>query len=154
MKTSRTIEFFALFIAIIILIVLLVTYVNENQAKYLQEDQPNGVVNNYILSLNKGDYEKAYTYLADFPNKPDFSKFQNLISQQENEIKKSNVIIGEVIQEGQTLSFQIIIRRNYERNSPTNPNLYNNFGQLTMENGDWKILSMPAPYWSEDWNSD
>lgn len=32
--------------------------------KYISEDTPEGVVNNYLLALHKEDYEKAYGYLS------------------------------------------------------------------------------------------
>lgn len=154
MQTSRLANIIVSVFAIIILIFLVMLFINQNQAKYIPEDQPNGIINNYILSLVKSDYKKAYSYLADVPNKPGFTKFQDDISQSKRLINNANVTIGEVIQEGQTATVQLNIRQNYERNLLTNPDLYNKFAQLIMENGSWKITSMPEPYWSEEWNKD
>lgn len=154
MKTSRLANIIVSVVAIIILIFLVTLFINQNQANYISEDQPNGIVNNYILSLVKSDYKKAYSYLADAPNKPGFTKFQDDISQSKSLINNANVTIGEVIQEGQTATVQLNIRQNYERNLLTNPDLYNKSAQLIMEDGSWKITNMPEPYWSEEWNKD
>jgi hypothetical protein len=154
MKTSRLANIIVSVVAIIILIFLVTLFINQNQANYISEDQPNGIVNNYILSLVKSDYKKAYSYLADVPNKPGFTKFQDDISQSKSLINNANVTIGEVIQEGQTATVQLNIRQNYERNLLTNPDLYNKSAQLIMEDGSWKISSMPEPYWSEEWHKD
>jgi predicted PurR-regulated permease PerM len=154
MKSSRLANIIVSVIAIILLTFLVMLFINRNQAEYLPEDQPNNIVNNYILSLVKSDYKKAYSYLANVTDKPGFTKFQNGISHNKSVINNANVTIGEVIQEGQTATVQLNIRQNYERNLLTNPDLYNKYAQLLLENGSWKITSMPEPYWSEEWNKD
>ena len=154
MQSSRLANVIVSIVAIVILTFLVMLFINQNQAEYLPEDQPNRIVNNYILSLVKSDYKKAYAYLADAAEKPNFTVFQSGISQNKRKINNANVTIGEVVQEGQTVTVQINIRQNYEKSLLTDPDLYNEYAQLLLENGNWKITSMPEPFWLEEWNKD
>ena len=154
MQSSRLANIIVSVVAIVLLTFLVMLFINQNQAEYLPEDQPNNIVNNYILSLVKSDYKKAYSYLADVTDKPNFTVFQNGISQNKNEINNANITIGEIIQEGQSATVQINIRQNYEKSLLTDPDLYNEYAQLLLENDVWKITSMPEPFWSEEWNKD
>ena len=154
MQSSRLANIIVSVVAIVLLTFLVMLFINQNQAEYLPEDQPNNIVNNYILSLVKSDYKKAYSYLADVTDKPNFTVFQNGISQNKKEINNANITIGEIIQEGQSATVQINIRQNYEKSLLTDPDLYNEYAQLLLENDVWKITSMPEPFWSEEWNKD
>lgn len=152
-SSSRVANIIVSVLAIGILIFLVMLFIKQNQAEYLPDDQPNNIVNNYILSLVKSDYKKAYAYLAESTEKPNFTVFQNGISENKKEINNANVTIGEVIQEGQTVTVQLNIRQNYEKSLLVDPDLYNKYAQLIWENDSWKITSMPEPYWSEEWKS-
>lgn len=48
---------------------------------YQGEDTPGGIAHNYLLALQKGDYERAYSYLSEtLPGYPEnFSKFTQSI---------------------------------------------------------------------------
>ncbi len=152
-SSSRVANIIVSVLAVVILIFLVMMFINQNQAEYLPEDQPNNIVNNYILSLVKSDYKKAYAYLAEETEKPNFTVFQNGISENKKEINNANVTIGEIVQDGQSVTVQLNIRQNYEKSLLVDPDLYTEFAQLILENGSWKITSMPEPFWSEEWNS-
>ena len=63
----------AILIAIGVLVVLAVVlfYTQGGINDYGLEDTPQGVLRNYILALEKGDYQRAYSYLHDAQGKPD-----------------------------------------------------------------------------------
>lgn len=154
MKTSRIPKIIVSIIAIAILTLFVIMYIDQNKAEYLSDDTPNHVIHNYILSTNQKDYDRAFTYLSSDFTEPTFEEFQQTLSQQEDLIKNSNITIGEVSIEGDMATVQLNIRLSYQRNLLTNPDLYKKSSQLIWDNGSWKITSMPEPFWSEEWGSE
>lgn len=124
--------------------------VRQQKQAYGAEDTPQGVLRNYILALEKGDYERAYGYLYPAEGKPDPRSFRQAFLTQ---LDLSNVAvqIGEAYPaDDQTLVSLVLIR------SGGGP-----FAEVYRENahavmvkdaqGKWKIVNLPYPYWSWDW---
>jgi hypothetical protein len=150
MKNDRFLNGILAGIGILILIALLLFFVRQNQAEYIADDTPRGVVHNYTLSVIQKDYEKAYSYLVESNNKPSLPAFQQGLSQQANEISQLNVTLGETFIDKQNATVQLSLRQYYE--GPfNNLSRYSETAQLVLENGDWKIVSMPYPLWSWNW---
>jgi hypothetical protein len=151
MKNDRFLNGLIAGIGVLILIALILFFIRQQQAEYRPGNEPNDVTHNYILGIMKRDYEKAYAYLAEGNEKPGFSQFQQELSRQNNEINHANVTIGEVFVDGENASVQLNIRQSYERPLLTNASRYAEFAQLVLENGEWKLTSMPYPLWSWNW---
>ena len=150
MKNDRFLNGMIAGIGMLILIALVLFFVRQNQADYLPDDTPNGVVNNYILSIIEKDYDRAYSYLVDNTQKPQQIFFQQELSRMANDINQISITVGEVFIEGQTATVQLSLRHPYERPF-NNIGRYNEVAQLQKENGAWKIISMPYPLWSWNW---
>ena len=153
MKNDRFLNGMIAGIGILVLIALLLFFVRQNQAEYLPEDTPNGVVNNYILGIINRDYDRAYSYLSENSQKPDLMEFQQELIRMANEINQLSITIGDVYMEGDSATVQLSFRQPYERPF-NNLGRYNEMAQLQKENGDWKIISMPYPLWSWNWYSE
>lgn len=151
MKNDRFLNGLIAGIGVLILVALALFFVRQQQAEYRSGNEPNDVVHNYILSIMRGEYEQAYQYLAEGIEKPSLSQFQQELSRQANEVNRANVTIGEIIITGDTASVQLNIRQSYDRPLLANPSRYAEFAQLKVENGDWKLTSMPYPLWSWNW---
>jgi len=50
-------------IVVLVVVALLLTLTRPGES-YRADDTPEGVVHNYLLALQKGDYERAYSYLS------------------------------------------------------------------------------------------
>ncbi len=150
MKKDRFLNGLIAGIGVLIIFALVLFFVRQQQAEYLPDDTPNGVVHNYLLGVLERDYDRAYTYLTDGPEKPSLSLFQQELSRTSNEISRVNISIGEVFIDGEIATVQLSMRQSYE--GPFN-NLgrYTESAQLKMDNGKWKIVSMPFPFWSWNW---
>lgn len=150
MKNDRFLNGLLVGIGVLIIIALVLFFVRQQSAEYLPDDTPNGVVHNFILSVLERDYERAYSYLPNDPEKPSYSLFQQELSRTSNETNQVNITIGEVFMDGEIANVQLSIRQSYE--GPFN-NLgrYTESAQLKKENGEWKIVSMPYPFWSWNW---
>ncbi len=153
MKKDRFLNGLIVGIGVLILIAMLLFFVRQQKAEYRLGDTPNDIVHNYILGILQHDYERAYTYLTDATGKPDFSLFQQELNRTSNELNQMNVTIGEIFINGENATVQLSMRQPYE--GPfINLGRYSEPVQLTMENGDWKIVSMPYPFWSWNWFSE
>ncbi|PKO04968.1 MAG: hypothetical protein CVU41_14505 [Chloroflexi bacterium HGW-Chloroflexi-3] len=137
-------------IGVLILIALVLFFVRQQQAEYLPDDSPEGVVHNYILGVVQHDYERAYSYLADIQKKPDFPQFQMELARSENEIKRVSVTFGEIFITDDSATVALNMSQSY--GGPiTRSSWYAETAQLIRENGTWKIVNMPYPLWSWNW---
>lgn len=138
-------------IVALIAIALLVFFMRQDTIlTYQPEDQPQGVVFNYLLALDKGEYEKAYGYLADIPNKPTLTQFrQSMVFNKGQFGNAVNVTEQEIY--GQTATVNVVT-------NSSGGGLFNDGYQwaepATLEkvDGNWRIISMPYAYWSYEWN--
>lgn len=151
MKQDRFLTGILIGIAVLIVIALSVFFLRRDNLNYVADDTPEGVVQNYVVALHKRDYEKAYAYLADLENKPTYEAFRqsflNHYVSPENtglEVGSSEIVDGETA----TVSLSVIY-------SPGDPfsggNRNNDYAQLVLENGDWKIKQMPYNFWAYEW---
>ena len=138
-------------IVALVAIALLVFFTRQdNIPDYQSETQPQGVVFNYLLALEKGEYDKAYTYLAEIPNKPSLTQFrQSLIVNKSQYGNVVNVTAQEI--EEQTATVNVVTQMS---GGGIFNEGYQNMEIATLEkvDGDWRIISMPYAYWSYDWN--
>jgi len=119
---------------------------------YGPEDTPQGVIRNYILALEKGDYERAYGYLHAGDSKPSYEQFRSaFLSRQLDTSNTSVQIIGELHETSEDAIVNLVVIR-----GGTGPfaDAYRESTQALLEKdkqGDWKIVNLPYPYWGWDW---
>src|SRR5258706_11892863 len=76
MKQDRFLTGILIGIAVLVVVALVVFFIRKDNLVYVADDNPAGVVQNYVVALHKHDYEKAYGYLANLENKPTLEQFQ------------------------------------------------------------------------------
>ena len=65
-------------IGVLITAALVVFFIRQGDGQtYMGENTPDGIVHNYVLALQQGDFQKAYGYLADEEGKPGFGSFRS-----------------------------------------------------------------------------
>lgn len=150
MKQDR---FFLVILAVIgLLIIVAVTlfFVQQEPLEFGNEDSPEGVLKNYILSLQLGDYQRAYNYLQNNDDKPDFNTFQQALLRNASELPRSTIRIGDVIIMGNNA--QVDIALIHTDNDPFSRDwVENSLATLTNQDNRWFIVNMPYPYWGWDW---
>lgn len=150
MKKDRFLNGIIIGIGVLILIAMVLFFVRQQKAEYRLDDTPNNVVHNYILAVVQRDYERAYSYLSDTPEKPGLSQFQQDLMRASNDINQTNITIGETFIEGENATVQLNLLQSFQ--GPfNNSGRYSESAQLKKENGDWKIISMPYSFWSWNW---
>jgi hypothetical protein len=145
-----------IFIGIFILVATALTlfFVHKGKQGYGPEDSPAGIVRNYILAIDKEDYERAYRYLADLPHKPTYATFlakfplgwPYMDDGRGVEINKTTIY-----DEQATVELHII----YDSGDPFYTRYQSSDKALLIrQNGAWKIKDMTWEYWRWDWYHD
>lgn len=111
------------------------------------EDTPAGVARNYILALQKGDYNKAYLYLDTTGKNIDLNKFQNELLPSQPEIKRISVQLGETEQTGDKALVALTLL--HPGNGPFEDGWRENGSAVLVQDssGNWKIISLPYIFW-------
>ena len=151
MKQDRFLTGILVGIAVLVVIALAVFFIRKDNQSYIAEDVPEGVVHNYVLAALNGDYEKAYSYLADLDNKPTYEQFRNAFIQGIVNPNNSAVDVGNSEISGDTASVEVALIYN-----PSDPfsTGYRDVQRavLVKEDGAWKLSSMPTYYyWDYSW---
>ena len=138
-------------IVVLIVAALVVFYARQNKDNYVHEDNPDGVVHNYILAVLNKDYQKAYGYLADLSNKPTFDEFRTAFAVGRLAPSSSGTKVGQATVTGNDASVEVTsIYMSSDPFSQANANP--GAAQLVNQNGVWKISSMPTyNLWDFSW---
>ena len=150
MKNDRFLIVILSGIGLFIVLAVGLFLVRQQPQGYGPEDSPDGVVRNYVLALQAGDYHRAYGYLQESENKPEFAVFQQAALRNETGNSSAGVQLGEVSMSGDHARVGITIlhfnndlfNRSWDENTAA---------LLTLQDGVWRITSMPYPYWGWDW---
>lgn len=150
MKQDRFLMGILIGIGVIVVVALALFYIRRGEARYVDEDKPEGIVQNYVLALQKKDFEKAYGYLAEDENKPEFSTFREYFVTSFESYNRAGLSLGTSSITEDTALVTVIIQHTY--GGPFNEISRNNeTADLRMQNGAWKIKHFPSPFWGYDW---
>ena len=151
MKQDRFLTGILIGIAVLVIAALAVFFIRKDNLTYVNDSTPEGVVQNYVVALHKHDFEKAYGYLANLPNKPTADGFHQAFLN--HEVDPANVGLEldktEISADSATVTVGIM----YNPNDPFS-NGYRNvdYAQLARQNGAWKLKQLPAnSFWSYNW---
>jgi hypothetical protein len=133
-------------IALLVVVALVVFFTRQPDKNYLSDDTPEAVVHNYVLAVLNEDYQKAYGYLADKPDKPTLDAFMSDIYQPAN----VGVNLGETHINGDIATVDLAVVYN-----PSDPfsGRYSNAERATLvkQTDGWKLTSMPYNFWGYNW---
>ncbi|HBX70100.1 MAG TPA: hypothetical protein DEH25_12170 [Chloroflexi bacterium] len=121
-------------------------FMRQNSQSYGPDDTPEGVIRNYVLALNLGDYEKAYGYIATNNLKPDFEDFERRLIERKSQLLETTIrIISTEINDNHAT---IILNTAREGVDPFNQARgYSQSAALIFQDGSWKIVDMPYSLW-------
>jgi hypothetical protein len=149
MKQDRFLIAILAGIGVLVVAAFVLFFVRQSQLNYTTDDTPGGVVQNYILALHKGDYQKAYAYLAEGKDKPTYDEFRRPFITKMNNISQADIQIGETVLLDQEAVVSLVSSSYYD--GPYRS--YNTTERATLkkENNQWKMTQMVQPYWFYDW---
>ncbi|PKO12597.1 MAG: hypothetical protein CVU39_23215 [Chloroflexi bacterium HGW-Chloroflexi-10] len=147
-----------------VILVTLVTSValftaRDKLPRYMGETTPYAVVNNFLIAILYEDYPKAYSYLAEWEQKPDFAEFENRVNGLEGyqycldisdypATYPDRTVIQIYSYNCQDEKWQIDWETFKEN---TNPEFTPNDAHLVRQDNQWKIRRMPLPWWDQNW---
>ncbi len=150
MKQDRFLTGILIGIVVLILLALAVFFTRQDDLAYVDESTPQGVVQNYIVALQKRDYEKAYTYLADLENKPTYGQFRESFFNNYVSPSGTGVEILQTETSGDLATVGLSIIYN-QRGLFESSSRYVESARLVRQAGAWKIKQMPYQFWAYDW---
>jgi hypothetical protein len=151
MRQDRFLTGILIFIGLLVILAVSLFFIRQRgQQSYGPEDTPDGVVRNYILALQKEDYPRAYTYLAENVAQGSERGFSLGIASNAETITLTAIEIGStrrISADSATVSLDIVQNQD---SLFSNAYRQSQIATLTRENGKWKIVAMPYPFWSFD----
>jgi hypothetical protein len=150
MKQDRFLLGILIGIALLVVIALVVFFARPSALQYGPEDNPEGVVRNYIVALYLKDYERAYGYLAEGANKPTFEQFSQPFLLNYVSPSGTGVEVLQTTISAEQASVQLGVV--YNPSDPFSSGYRNTeTALLTLDNGQWKIKQMPYNFWYYEW---
>jgi hypothetical protein len=151
LKQDRFLLAILIAIGLLMITSLALFFMRQSVQEYLPEETPQAVVHNYILALNRGDFERAYGYLVEASDKPDYERFRLALLTSSVNLSQVSLQLGEARQSGEAASLSLTVIH-----SSGNPfqGAWEETSQAVLvrsEAGEWKIQSLPYPFWSFDW---
>jgi hypothetical protein len=151
MKQDKFLTGILIGIGALILLALVLFFTRQNgKNDYVAEDNPEGVVNNYVVAVLNKDYQKAYGYLANLENKPTYEQFRQSFFNGMINPTDAGVEIGEAEVNGDEVVVTLSVY--YSVNDPFSSRYANeDRALLVRQDGSWKLSAMPYNFWSYDW---
>jgi len=150
MKNDRFLLGILIGIGLLVALALGLYFLRQEQPAYRSDETPEGVVHNYVTAVQLGDYERAYTYLAEKSDKPTYNTFRQAFISMLDPENASLQIGGSYSYTPGEADVEVTILR-------SNNGLFGGTYReqqsvmLTLQDGEWKIFSGPYPYWNWDW---
>ncbi|MEJ5203331.1 MAG: hypothetical protein WHV66_13980 [Anaerolineales bacterium] len=114
---------------------------------YQPENSPANILYNYVLAIDRKDFDRAYGYLANQPNKPSPGDFRShVLSVTDWAALETMEVILEDDQAFVTLSVH-----HYSRAVLGEGWTEKATAKLVKQDGEWKILNMPYPFFNYLW---
>ena len=150
MKKDRFLIGILIGIVVLVVAALVVFITRKDNLNYVSDETPEGVVQNYVVALHKRDFDRAYSYLANLPNKPTPDVFRSSFLNHNVDPTNAGLEIGktEISAETASVSLGVI----YSPNDPFSGGYRNSdYAQLVRQAGAWKIKQLPNNFWAYDW---
>ncbi len=150
MKQDRFLIGILAAICVLVVISLVLFFVRKDNQNYLAGDSPEAVVHNYALAVHQGDYQRAYSYLADKDNKPTYDRFRQAFLTHQVNVSQNGLRVGKVDITGNEAIVQVTVT--YSSSDPFSRGWSSDeTAVLTKQDGGWKLSQMPSNYWGWDW---
>jgi hypothetical protein len=150
LRQDRFLLAIILVIGILIVIALALFFFRQGGQTYLSDNTPQTVVHNYILALQKKDFQRAYNYLDEKEGKPSFTQFHQAFINNQLNTSTAAAQIGEVTITGDEATVSLTLLQS--GGGPFADTYRSSQAATTVrQSGTWKIDQMPFPFWSYDW---
>lgn len=151
-RQDRFLQGILLFILLLVTASLVSYFGFQRGQTYLPETTPENISRNYVLALQRKDYQKAYSYLQQTEETPSFSDFQDSLIRMRPPLTETGVQIMDVSRQGDRAVLDIVLV--HGGNGPFGSTWSEEAAALLVRDGQtWKISRFPPPYWGWNWES-
>ena len=133
-------------IGFLVVLALALFFIRQGKQTYQPDDTPANIMQNYILALQKGDYQRAFRYLGEQEGMPTYIIFRDAFINRELELAGTAVQFGTVEISGDEASLSLTMLHAVGRPFDE-PYRDVQSASLARQQGAWKILSVPYPFW-------
>jgi hypothetical protein len=151
MKQDRFLMGILIFIGLLVIAALALFFIRQDAQVYGTEDTPEGIIRNYVLALQKQDFQRAYGYLAEKDNKPTYDTFRRAFLTNQLDVSSNGLQVGSVqyLNSGEaTVGISVL----YAGSGPfAQSSTSTDKATLIQQGGTWKLSYMPYPFWAYDW---
>jgi hypothetical protein len=154
MKQDRFLVIILVLIGLLVVAALGLFFLRKDNQSYTSATTPSGVARNFVIALQEGDTQRAYSYLAEYRDKPEYDQFRQALQIRQLELNSTAVQLGSETQNGDEAVVKLILVR-----SGGGP-----FGEVFRQpetallerdaSGAWKITRFPYPFWDYGWEKD
>jgi hypothetical protein len=150
MKIDRFLGAILAGIGLLVVISLVLFFTRQNRLEYGPEDTPEGVLHNYLVALHSKDFNRAYGYLAEADNRPRMDAFQQAFLTNMGNLNTVSLKVDQVDVQGDKAYLTLTL---VHASSDVFSESYREpqSGVLEKQSGQWKIRSLPFPYFNWDW---
>lgn len=145
MKQDRFLLVILAAIGLLIIVAVALFFIRQNSQTYGSEDTPESVLRNYVLAINQEDYARAYDYLLDTENKPDFEAFQQDLNRKTDIIDRTALKIISIDLAENEAKIKVVISREgtdlFETRYTSQRTVVSVY-----QDGVWKLTSVPYPF--------
>lgn len=146
-------------VGVVVLVVIAVGlfFFRDSDRTYIADGTPQAVVLNYVLAVQTGDYQRAYSYLAEEyedETKPSFAQFRSYFSYGDYRYNTIGINIISVDQEEYLAWVNL---ETVESDGGLFREVYRARDTAILikdDSGDWKLISMPYQFWGWEWYGD
>ncbi len=150
MKADRFLIIILAGIGILAALAVALFFIRQQNQIYTGDDTPQGVIQNYLVAVGYENYDRAYQYLAQIPNKPNYEQFrQNFLTFKQSAANLS-VQVGEATLAGDQANVEVVFL--YAGSGPFREvSRQPMSASLARQEGAWKITQFQFPFWDYAW---
>ncbi len=152
MRQDRFLQGILIFILVLVTAALVSYFGFQRGQTYLPETTPESISKNYVLALQRKDYQKAYGYLKQTEETPSYQVFQESLLRTRPSMAETGVQIVDVSRQGDRAFLEIVLV--HGGNGPFDRTWREEAAALLVREGQaWKISRFPPPYWGWGWET-
>ncbi len=150
MKADRFLIFILAGIGLLATLAVAIYFFRQGSQGFTSDATPQGVVQNYLVAVGQENYDLAYQYLAQIPEKPSRQQFQQYFLNFNQSMADTSVQVGETNVTGSQASVALVFLR-ADSGAFGSVSRQPQAASLVLEDGAWKISQFPYPFWDYSW---
>lgn len=131
---------------------VVVVVLGSSRTGYTDDTSPAGVIQNYVVALERSELERAYAYLADLPGRPTLAEFRNAHLNSYRYQARASLHIGQTVIAADSAIVSVTVTLVIGGLAIFDtPYEYPSRARLVSQTGYWRLVEMPYEFWPGAW---